>query len=363
MKKLICHPSILEIDPYVQGLSEIQGVDKVIKLSSNESPFGASPNAIKAIKNHTDKVHRYADGNCNKLRQAIGEVYHLNPKHIVCGAGSDELIGLLCQAYAGPEDEVIYSEHGFLMYPISAKRVGAKPVIASEKEYKTDIDAVLSKVTEKTRIVFIANPNNPTGSYISDKEMRKLHKGLPGNVLLVIDAAYSEYVTAPDFDPGEKLASEADNVAVLHTFSKIYGLASLRLGWAYGSENIIDVLNRVRGPFNVSGIAQVAGIEAVKDVEFINKAREHNTRWITKWSMDISALGYKTLPSVGNYLLVEFPDEPGKNAEAIYKYLRTRGIIVRAMNSYKLPHTLRFSVGLDQDNEALLKALKEFSSQ
>lgn len=352
--------SIMEIVPYLPGESKVKNQGKVIKLSSNENPFGPSPKAIAAMKAAAEKAHLYPDGGSHELRRAIGKVHDIDPAQIVCGAGSDELIALISQAYAGQGDEILYNEFGFLMYPISARRAGAKPVIAPEKNYCVDIDSVLAKVTGKTKIVFLASPNNPTGSYITKREFARLRNGLPDNVLLVIDAAYAEYVTKDDYEPGTSLVEAGNNTVMLRTFSKLYGLASLRLGWAYAPEGIIDVLNRVRGPFNVSGMSQAAGVAAMEDQEYVKKVRDHNSKWLDKLTVELSKIGLKVFPSAANFVLVEFPENSGKTAQDADNFLKDNAIIGRRMEAYGLPRCLRFSIGLEQENGALIKALSEF---
>ncbi len=352
-------PGIMNIKPYIQGSSSVKGVKNIIKLSSNETPFGPSPKAIKAYKDFVPLLHRYNEGSCYELRKTIGKVHRISPEKIVCGAGSDELIALITQAYAGPGDEIIYTEHGFLMYPISAMRAGAVPVKANEKNLRTDINAILKKVNGKTKIVFIANPNNPTGSYVTRTELKELRKKLPGNVLLVIDSAYAEYVGKKDYTAGIDIVDDGDNTVMLRTFSKIYGLASLRMGWAYCPSSIADVLHRVRGPFNVSGPAQAAAIAAIEDKSFTEKNRRHNDKWVKTLTKEIEKIGFKVYPSVGNFILVGFGNK--KKAGEVDAYLKKNGIIVRQMEAYGLPQCLRFSIGLDSENKKVLKVLKKFS--
>jgi histidinol-phosphate aminotransferase len=350
---------ILDISPYVGGKSTAKPGVKVVKLSSNETPLGASPSAIQAYKEAAGTLHRYPDGTALKLREAIGEIYGIAPGQIVCGAGSDELIGLLVHAYVNAGDEVLISEHGFLMYKIYAQSVGAKVITAPEKNLQTDVDAVLAAVTPRTKIVFIANPNNPTGSYIPASEMKRLRDGLPENVLLAIDDAYCEYASLEDYSDGSELVKATENTVMLRTFSKIYGLSSLRLGWMFAPSHIIDIINRIRGPFNISTPAIMAGIAAIRDVEFTATAREFNTKWLAWLSAGISDLGLKVYPSIGNFLLVEFPQ--GKHtAQEANSYLTERGLIVREVANYGLPDCLRISVGLEEDNKAVLTALKDF---
>src|ERR1700688_4543127 len=292
-------PGILDIDPYVGGDAKLEGVERPIRLASNESALGPSPKAVAAYRALADEIHRYPDGSAAELRGALGRHHGLDPERIVCGSGSDELIGLLLRAYAGPESEVLYSRHGFLMYPIGAQSVGATPVAVPERDLTADVDGFLALVNERTRIVFIANPNNPTGTYLSAAEKARLHAGLPRKIVLAIDAAYAEFVNRNDYEPGIALVNRADNVVMLRTFSKIYALAGLRLGWAYCPPAIADVLHRIRGPFNVSAPALAAGVAAVEDVAALAHARAHNERWLPWLSERLAALGLELTPSVG----------------------------------------------------------------
>lgn len=349
---------ILDITPYVGGKSQAS-VAHVRKLSSNENPLGPSPRAIEAYRAHAAKLHRYPDGGSTALRQAIGEVYDLNPDRIICGAGSDELIGLLIHAYAGAGDEVLMSEHGFLMYKIYALGNSATVVTAPEKNLTTDVNALLAKVTPRTKLVFVANPNNPTGSVLPATEIKRLRDNLPPQVILVIDAAYAEYVERPDYTAGAELVEQTANTVMLRTFSKIYGLSSLRLGWGYFPENIADVIHRVRGPFNVSGTAQAAGVEAVKDVDYTANVKQHNTRWLAWLVQEINALGLVAYPSVANFLLIGFP-ENGPTAEQANQHLLAEGLIIRDVIAYGLPNCLRASVGTEEENKALIASLTQF---
>jgi histidinol-phosphate aminotransferase len=351
---------VLQIVPYVGGKSAAKAGVRVVKLSSNETPLGASSAAIKAFGNAAHSLHRYPDGTSAKLREAIAEVHGLPVERIVCGSGSDELIGLLVHAYAGSGDEVLYSQHGFLMYKIYAQGAGATPVTAPEKNLRTDVDAILAAVTPHTKIVFIANPNNPTGSYITEAEMNRLHAGLPSNVILAIDGAYSEYATGiPDYASGRQLAETTENTIMLRTFSKIYGLAALRLGWAFGPAGIIDVLNRIRGPFNVSAPAIAAGQAAMHDTAFTEHTRQFNDQWLKWLSQEIAKLGLKVHPSIANFSLVEFPQ--GKHSAANANlFMMERGLIPRDVISYGLPDCLRISIGLEEDNRAVVSTLADF---
>jgi histidinol-phosphate aminotransferase len=351
---------ILDIAPYIGGESKAQGVARPIRLASNESALGPSPKAVAAYRALADDIFRYPDGSAGELRAALGRHHGLDPDRIVCGSGSDELIGMLIRAYAGVGDEVLYSRHGFLMYPIGAKSVGATPVAAPESDLTADVDAILARVTDKTRIVFIANPNNPTGTYLSADEMSRLHAGLPKNVILAIDAAYAEFVSRNDYEPGISLVNRAENVVMLRTFSKIYALAGLRLGWAYCPPAIADVLNRIRGPFNVTAAALAAGVAAVEDVGALAQARAHNEKWLPWFSQRLEALGLELTPSVGNFVLPRFPDEPGRNAEAAFEFLQARGILTRKMGGYGLPQHLRITIGTGEEMEIVAAAIAEF---
>jgi histidinol-phosphate aminotransferase len=356
-------PGILDISPYVGGEAHAPGVDRLIRLASNEGALGPSPRAMEAYRNAAAEVHRYPDGHSTALRDGLARLYGLDASRIVCGTGSDELLGLLTRAYAGPGDEVLYSAHGFLMYPISAKSVGATPVAAPEKGLKADVDALLAHVTERTKIVFIANPNNPTGSFLTTDEMRRLHAGLPEHVVLVIDAAYAEYVDRPDYTAGAELVEEFRNVVMTRTFSKIYALGGLRLGWAYCPPAIADVLNRVRGPFNVSSASQIAGIAAVEDQEFIERSRRHNDMWREWLAGRLTEMRLTVHPSIANFLLVSFANassDGNQAAESARQFLKARGILVRQMGGYGLPHCLRISIGTEEEMRAVADAVAAF---
>src|SRR4026209_1677125 len=299
---------VLDIDPYVPGKSTAPGVAKVFKLSSNETPLGPSANAIAAYPAAGEHLEDYADGSAAALRDAIGAAFGLDPDRIVCGAGSDDLLNLLARAYLTDGDEGIYTRHGFVVYPIATMGTGAKAVAVPEKDFTADVDAILKAVTPKTKIVFLANPNNPTGTYVPFDEVKRLQKSLPAHVLLVLDAAYAEYVQRNDYESGIELVATTDNVVMTRTFSKIYGLASLRLGWMYGPAHVIDAINRIRGPFNVNGPAIAAGSAAVGDAPPQGRAGEHNTKGLAWLIEEIGKLGLKVTPSVANFLLIHFAD-------------------------------------------------------
>ncbi len=306
------------------------------------------------------EIYRYPEGGCAALREALGRMHGIEPSRIVCGAGSDELIGLLTRAYAGPGDEVLYGRHGFLMYPIAALSAGATPVAVPEKDLTFDVEATLKRVGPKTKIVFIANPNNPTWTYIPVAAMQRLQAGLPPSVLLVIDAAYAEFVNRNDYEPGTELVSRSRNVVMTRTFSKIYALAALRLGWAYCSAEIADVLNRVRNPFNVNAPAQAAGLAALEDKAAFERAREHNGVWRPWLEEALKSAGLEVSPGVANFALVRFgPD--AKSADAALSFLQARGIIARRMAAYKLPEWVRITVGAESEMKAVADAAKEWA--
>lgn len=353
-------PGILEISPYVGGKATAASDRPIAKLSSNENPLGASPKAVAAYREAADGLHLYPDGNSTALRHAIARRHNLDPELVACGAGSDELIALLVRAYAGPGDEVLHSAHGFLMYRLSALGAGAHPVAAPERGLRADVDALLAAVTSRTRLVFLANPNNPTGSYLSAGELGRLHAGLPDDVILVVDAAYAEYVGAPDYASGLELAREATNVVTTRTFSKLHGLASLRVGWMTAAAPIVDAVNRVRGPFNVTGGAQAAAVAALEDAEHQERSRAHNDAWLAWLTREIGGLGLETHPSVGNFVLIGFPDAAGRDATAANAHLERLGLIPRLMGGYGLPDCLRVSVGLEEENRRLVEALDSF---
>jgi histidinol-phosphate aminotransferase len=350
-------PGVLKIQAYVPGKSSAPGVAKVFKLSSNETPLGASPKAIAAYNQVGKHLEDYPDGAATELREAIGRTYGLDPARIVCGAGSDDLLNLLARAYLADGDEAIHTAHGFLVYPIATLGAGATPVVAAEKEYTADVDAILAHVTPRTKIVFLANPNNPTGTYIPFDEVKRLHAGLPKHVLFVIDAAYAEYVKRNDYESGIELVATSENVVMTRTFSKIYGLAALRLGWLYGPAHVVDAVNRIRGPFNVNAPSIAAGVAALADVAHVERAREHNEKWLAWLTDEIRKLGLKVTPSVGNFILIHFPDaKTAKDADA---RLTARGLVLRAVGAYHLPNALRMSVGTEEANRGVVATLAE----
>jgi histidinol-phosphate aminotransferase len=353
-------PGVLKIKPYVPGKSHAPGVAKVHKLSSNESPLGPSPQAIAAYRALAEHLEDYPDGAATALREAIGRAYGLDPDRIVCGAGSDDLLNLLARAYLADGDEAIHTTHGFLVYPIATLGAGATPVVAAEKNHTADVDAILSCVTGRTKIVFLANPNNPTGTFIPFDEVRRLHRALPPYVLFVIDAAYAEYVRRNDYEAGIELVATSDNVVMCRTFSKIHGLAALRLGWMYGPTHVVDAVHRIRGPFNVNAAAIAAGIAAIADAPHVERARAHNERWLAWLTEEIGRLGLEVTPSVANFLLIHFPLSKGRTAAEADAFLSARGLVLRQVAVYGLPHALRMSVGCEEANRLVVQALAEF---
>ncbi len=363
LKSEAIHPlpkaGILDISPYVPGKSAAKG-EKIYKLSSNESPFGASAKAMAAYASKGNLLALYPDGSATELREAIAARYGLNAASIVCGAGSDEVLQLLAHAYLAPGDEAVYSQYGFLVYPIAIAANGAKAVVAQEVDHTTSVDAMLKCVGPRTKMVFLANPNNPTGTYLPFNEVKRLHAGLAKTTLLVLDAAYAEYVRRNDYESGLELVATSDNVVMTRTFSKIYGLAGLRLGWAYCPAHVADVLNRIRGPFNVSAAAMAAGVASIGDQKFVETAIAHNEKWLGLLTDQLQALGLKVTPSVGNFLLIHFAAS-GKNIAAMADaYLNDHGIILRRMEAYGLPNCLRLTIGDEEANRAVVSALSDF---
>lgn len=350
---------VLAIEPYVGGESSVPGRNRVFKLSSNESPLGPSPAAIEAYRAAAADLAFYPKGDPAELRAAIARVHALEADRLVLGCGSDEILHLLAQAYLGPGEEAISTAHAFIVYRIVTHAAGGRNVIAPEREYRTDVDAILALVTSRTRIVFVANPNNPTGTYVSGAELARLHRALPADVLLVIDAAYAEYVAEKDYSSGVELALHHDNVVMTRTFSKAYGLAGLRLGWAYCPPAVRDALERIRGPFNTSVPAQAAGLAAVQDRGHLNAAVEHNARWLPELSRGIAEAGIRIVPSVGNFLLMEFGS--AGRADAADRALREQGLILRGLKNYGMETMLRLSVGSEEANHLVLETLSRFA--
>ncbi len=351
-------PEVLQIAAYVAGEAQVAGVNRIVKLSSNEGAFGPPPGAIKAFAEVAGEIYRYPDGGSHELRRAIGARWKLDPERIVCGTGSDELIQHLCHIYGGPGTEIIMTMHAFTMYQISGTYAGARVLKVPERNLTTDVDAILAAVSPATRIVFVANPNNPTGSLLPESEMHRLRDGLPPEVLLVLDSAYAEYVTEPGYDAGAKLVDAGDNTVMLRTFSKVFGLGGMRVGWCYGPPAVIDALNRVRGVFNVNLGAQAAAVAALAEPGWVERCVAHNTEWRGKLAVALEAAGIKVWPSHANFFLADFAT-PAR-AAAADAYLKTRGIIVRAMGAYDLPHCLRITVGNAEECMLVAETLTAF---
>ncbi len=358
----IPRPGIQRIAPYVQGTSEIAGIELPIKLSSNESALGPSEKAVEAYRSAHLSLHRYPDGDQVAVRKAIAEVYDLQVENIVCGNGSDELIRLVTRAYVGEGDEVLVSENGFHMCRIHAHAQGGDVVVAPESLGHLDIDALLGKVTEKTRLIPLANPNNPTGTFVTSDEIERLHKALPDRVVLLLDGAYAEYVSDNNFNSGAKLVEHSENVVMTRTFSKIYGLASLRIGWAYLPPSMMDPIQRIRTPFNASGPAMAAAEAAVRDIEFVEYVRAHNARWQLIIRDRLCELGFDISPSVTNFYLIRLPDSMGITSIQVAEFLQQRGIIPRPVGGSE-ERELRITIGSDHENEKVLDALEAFVTQ
>ena len=354
------HAGVMAVEPYVPGKSKAPDFTGTVhKLSSNETPLGASPAAKAAFLMAVDKLEAYPDGTATPLREAIGRRHRLDSTRIVCGAGSDELLYMLANIYCEPGDEGIYTEHGFLLYRVALLAAGATPIVIPDRDFTADVDAIIAAVTPRTRIVYIANPNNPTGTYVPQTDITRLAEALPQNVILVLDAAYAEYATAADYDAGLELARTRENVVVTRTFSKIYGLASLRLGWCYAPAAICDAMNRVRSPFNVNDPAMRAGIAAVEDDAHIEAAMSHNTRWREVLTREIRALGFPVTTSAANFVLIHMRD--AAEAVAADAFLMRRGLILRMVGAYALPACLRLSIGGETANRLVIEAFAAFA--
>lgn len=353
-------PGILDIEAYVPGESKLPAGIRPAKLSSNETPLGPSPMARAAYTAAAAELEHYPDGQATALRQAIAARYGLDASRIVCGAGSDELLGLVARAYLGPGDEAIHTEHGFLVYNIAIKTNGATPVVVKERSLHTDVDAILAAVTERTRVVFIANPNNPTGTYIAIDEVRRLRAGLRADIVLVLDGAYAEYVSRNDYEAGIELVSTTSNTVMTRTFSKIHGLAALRIGWAYCPAAVADALHRIRGPFNLSTAAIACGAAAISDSAHMDLARAHNDEWLTRVTTRLTEMGFDVTPSVGNFVLFHFDRLALANANDADTFLKSRGVIVRKVGAYGFPNALRMTIGSADDNTRALAALADY---
>ncbi|WP_423066350.1 histidinol-phosphate transaminase [Devosia sp. CN2-171] len=352
-------PGILKIAPYVPGRSDAPAGVKLVKLSANESPLGASPKAIEAYKALADKFHIYPEGSSRELRTALAEVHGLNADQIVCGFGSDDILHLLAQVYLGEGDEAVMSQYGFNVYPIISRGASAEIVMAPETDYRADVDNLLAAVTPRTKVVFLANPNNPTGTYLSVAEVERLHAGLRADILLVIDSAYAEYVTAADYSVGIDLVDRAQNVVMVRTFSKM-GIAGERVGWMYGPDHIVDAVNRIRGPFNVTLSGQAAAAAAARDIEFTAKLRDYNAQWRDWLTKALAGNAIRVPPSQGNFILALFEDVA--TSRAAFTALRDKGLIVREMHGYGIPEALRITIGLEEHMRAVAEVLEAFGA-
>lgn len=354
-------PGVMEIDAYVPGKSHApEGVAKVYKLSANENPLGPSPKAVEAARAVAEKLQLYPDGAAMRLREAIAARHGLNIANIMIFNGSDEALALMARAYVGEGDEGVHSEHGFLAYPIYIRAVGATPVAAKETNERADVDAILAAITPRTRIVFLTNPNNPTGTYLPFEEVRRLHAGLPKNVLLVIDAAYAEFVRRNDYEAGVELVAANENVVMTRTFSKVYGLGGARVGWIYAPSHIVAALERVRDPFNVNAVAIEAGVAALADRDHVERSIGHNEQWLRWTSEELERLGLRVTPSVGNFILIHFPDDERHSAAKADEYLAARGYLLRRVAGYGFPNALRMSIGTEEANRGVAAHLAEF---
>jgi len=353
-------PQLAKVNVYVPGEAPKPGKGPSYKLASNENPLGASPKAQAVYREMAGKLEIYPDGGAGALKAAIAKKHGLDAARIIVGAGSDEIFLMLGRAYLGPGDESICTRHAFAIYAIIGQQQGSTVIEVAEKDFVADVDAILKAVTPKTKIVWLANPNNPTGTYLPYDEVKRLHAGLPPSVLLVLDGAYAEFVRKNDYASGIELASQFDNVILTRTFSKLYGLAGLRLGWAYAPAHVIDALERVRMPFNVNLIAQAVGIAALEDDAFVEESLAHNDRELARLTAGLRALGLEVMESVGNFCVVKFPEAKGKTAAEALAYLKDRGVTVRGLGAYRMPNHLRVSVGTVAGNDAVLTHLKAF---
>jgi histidinol-phosphate aminotransferase len=364
MSRPVPNPGILDIAPYTPGKSPVPAPGrKVFKLSANETPFGPSPKAIEAYKKAAARLEDYPEGTSRVLREAIGRAFGLDPDRIICGAGSDELLNLLAHAYLSRGDEAISTTHGFLVYPIATMANGAISVVAPETNFTADVDTILKLVTPRTRLVWLANPNNPTGTYVPFDEVKRLRAGLPPQVLLVLDAAYSDYVSRNDYEMGLELVATTENTVMTHTFSKIHGLAALRVGWMFAPAQVVDAVNRIRGPFNVSTPAMLAAVAALEDTAHQQRSKTHNVQWRNWLTEELTKLGLKVTPSVANFVLIHFPLDNGKTAADADAFLTKRGLVLRALNNYRLPHALRMTIGTEEANRLVAEGLRDFMEQ
>jgi histidinol-phosphate aminotransferase len=356
-------PGVLDIDAYVPGRSQSAGAARVYKLSSNESPFGPSPAAVAAYEEARKLLGVYPEGTAQILRDAVASHFGLAADRIVCGNGSDEILTLLANAYLRPGDEVIFSAHSFSLYKIATLANSGVPIEVRAPQLLFDVDAAIANISARTRLVYLANPNNPTANYLASAELRRLHQALPDGAILVIDAAYAEYVRRNDYEAGIELAGTSANVVMTRTFSKVYGLAGIRVGWGYCPKAIADALNRIRAPFNVNIAAQRAAVAALRDRAHVEHALRHNEIWRARLIEEIRSLGYQVDDSVANFVLIHFPDVPGRSSADADKFFMSRGVIMRGCASYDLPQCLRLTIGSEEANLTALAALRDFANR
>jgi len=351
-------PQLANVKPYVPGEAPKYTGGPSYKLASNENPLGCSPKARAVYESLSGKLELYPEGGAGALKAAIAKRYGLDPARIVTGAGSDEIFLMIARAYLGQGDETISTEHAFAIYTIIGQQSGATCIEVPEKNFTADVDAILAAVTPKTKIVWLANPNNPTGTYLPYEDVKRLHAGLPPRVMLVLDGAYAEFVRKNDYAAGIELVSQFENVVMTRTFSKLHGLAGLRLGWAYAPAHIVDAIERVRMPFNTNLVVQAAGIAALEDEAFIQQSLEHNDRELARLTRELRAMGLGVMDSVGNFVVVEFAD--AKTATAALEYMKHRGVTLRGLAGYRMADRLRISVGTVAGNDAALAGIKDF---
>ena len=349
-------PIKFKVERYIGGLSQFKKIDNPIKLSANESALGPSPKAIQAIEKDKDKIFKYPETDSNSLREVLSKKFNIDSKRIICGSGSDQIFDLTCHLFLEPGDEVVVTEFGFIMHRIYASLYKAKVILAKEKNFKASVDEILGKVTDKTKIVFIANPNNPTGTYLLKNEMLNLRKKLRSDILLVVDDAYFEFLDSENFISGLDLFKDSANVLITRTFSKIYGLAGLRLGWGYSSKEIIDAMYQIKPPFNVNRTALAAGIEAIKDNDWTKRATEHNTLWSKKIFSVLKEFNIKTNEPAANFFLMNF-DETKINSDEAFEKLANKKLILRKMTQYKISNALRLTIGNKEVNEHFIKSV------
>ncbi len=348
------------VDYYMVGISKLPGIDEPIKLSSNESALGMSPAALAAAQQAIAASHLYPEVDTEALAEALGERYGLDPARMAFGPGSDELLGRIVNTFAGPGEELVHSKNAYMQFPIYAKLAGATPVAAEDSDFHYDVDAILACVNGYTRIVLIANPDNPSGTYMAGEEVRRLHAGLSSDVLLIIGAAYEEFADQPDYESGTRLVHEFDNVIVTRTFSKVYGLAGLRLGWCYGPLDAIDTLVKIGPSFPVNTASYAAGVAAVRDTDHVDRVLAHNKKWATEFTRELTGMGLKVYPSQTNFMLVEFPHNAGKSAAEANAFLNQHGVIPRQFALADFSNKLRFTVGDDRGMQRAIEVLREF---